>query len=230
MKLFWGSPTFEVSAPFSTIYAGYALARSKSTTSCCSECLPPLWITIRRTSSRLFRCVVLLSACTCLLSNQSDLISPFFFFGVGATFAVHLLCEVGFVIGNPSGSSLEILGRKPLWKNGDSSVMSILMNRSPIDDPVFQSTYYSDCILGTTRISKQCDPVPCETTIPRDQPHIGNDWRHPLRSWPRCNFIHPQQLSPSPNAWNCPFPTMISCQATWILSPQDRIALLCGVR
>ena len=34
------------------------------------------------------------------------------------------------------------------------SVMSILMN-SPIDDPVFQSTDYSDCIPGTTRISKQ---------------------------------------------------------------------------
>ena len=47
----------------------------------------------------------------------------------GATFAVHFICQVGFVIGNPSGSRMEILGRKPLWKNGSSSVMSTLMNR-----------------------------------------------------------------------------------------------------
>ena len=47
----------------------------------------------------------------------------------GATFAVHFICQVGFVIGNPSGSRLEILGIKPLWKNGSSSVMSTLMNR-----------------------------------------------------------------------------------------------------
>ena len=46
-----------------------------------------------------------------------------------ATFAVHFICQFGFVIGNPSGSRLEILGRKPLWKNGSSSVMSTLMNR-----------------------------------------------------------------------------------------------------
>ena len=44
--------------------------------------------------------------------------------------------------------------------------------KAPIDDPVFQGTDYSDCIPGATRISKQCDPVPCETTIPRDQPHF----------------------------------------------------------
>ena len=61
-KLFLGSPTFQVSAPFSTTYSGYAYARSKRTTYCCVECLPPLWITIRRTSSRLFRCVVFVCA------------------------------------------------------------------------------------------------------------------------------------------------------------------------
>ena len=52
-----------------------------------------------------------------------------FFFFFGATFAVHLICQVGFVIGNLSGSQLEILERKPLWKNGSSSVMRILMNK-----------------------------------------------------------------------------------------------------
>ena len=41
--------------------------------------------------------------------------------------------------------------------------------QAPIDDPVVQSTDYSYCIPGATRYSKQCDLVPCETTIPRDQ-------------------------------------------------------------
>ena len=70
---------------------------------------------------------MLLSACTYLLSSQSVWINPFFLFG--AVFAVHLLCQVGFVIGNPSGCRLEILGRKPLWNNGSSSVINILTNR-----------------------------------------------------------------------------------------------------
>ena len=80
--------------------------------------------------------------------------------------------------------------------------------QAPIDDPVFQSTDYSDCIPGTTRISKQCDPVPCQTTIPRDQPHF---WERleaplpPLRSRPKCDFIHPQQLSPFPERLELPF-------------------------
>ena len=77
-----------------------------------------------------------------------------------------------------------------------------------VDDPVFQSTDYSDCIPGTTRISQQCDPVPCETTIPRDQPHF---WERleaplpPLRSRPKCDFIHPQLLSPFPERLELPF-------------------------
>ena len=80
--------------------------------------------------------------------------------------------------------------------------------QAPIADPVFQSTDYSDCIPGTTTISQQCDPVPCETTIPRDKPHF---WERleapllPLRSRPKCNFIHPQQLSPFPERLELPF-------------------------
>ena len=126
----------------------------------------------------------------------------------GATFAVHLICQVGFVIGNPSGSRLEILGRKRSWKNGSSSMMSILMNRPLLDDPVFQSTDYIDCIPGATRIPKQCDPGPCETTILRDQPYF---WERleaplpPLRSRPKCDFIHPQQLRPFPERLELPF-------------------------
>ena len=80
--------------------------------------------------------------------------------------------------------------------------------QAPIDDPVFQSTDYSDCIPGATKISKQCDPVPCETTIPRGQPHF---WERleapllPLRSRPKCDIIHQQQLSPFPERLELPF-------------------------
>ena len=47
-----------MSAPCSTIYSGYAWERSKCVTSWCIEDYPLLWITIRRTSPRLFRCVM----------------------------------------------------------------------------------------------------------------------------------------------------------------------------
>ena len=50
----------------------------------------------------------------------------------------------------------------------------------------------------------------------------------PLR--PRCNFIHPRQLSPFPERLELPCRSMQSCQAKRILSPQEQITLLCGSR
>ena len=82
------------------------------------------------------------------------------------------------------------------------------MNRPPIDDSVLQSTDYSDCIPGTTRISKQCDPVSCEPTIPGDKPYFWEQLEAPLpplRPRPKCNFIHPQDLSPCPERLELPF-------------------------
>ena len=61
---------------------------------------------------------------------------------------------------------------------------------------------------------------------------FGNDWRHHC---PNCGHGLPNATPyirnssvPFPNAWNCLFRAMISCQATRILSPQDRITLLRG--
>ena len=59
--------------------------------------------------------------------------------------------------------------------------------QAPIDDPVFRSTDYSDCILGATMISTQCGLVLCETTIPRDQPHFWERLEAPL-SPVQCGF------------------------------------------
>ena len=85
-------------------------------------------------------------------------------------------------------------------------------------------------MLWTTRISKQCDPVPCETTIPRDQPHF---WERleapllPLRSWPRYNFIHPQQLSPIPERLELPFSSddILSGYEDLVSSGSDRFTM-----
>ena len=81
---------------------------------------------------------------------------------------------------------------------------------APMDDSVLQSTDYSDCIPGTTRISKQSDPVPCEPTIPRDKAYFRERLEAPLpplRQRPKCNFIHPQQLSLFPERMEFPFPS-----------------------
>ena len=106
---------------------------------------------------------------------------------------------------------------KPFWiPDGDSWKKALMEEwvfisdehtdeQAPIDDPVFQSTDYSDCIPGTTRISKQCDPVPCEATTPRDKPHFWERLEAPLRPRPKCNFIHPQQHSPFPERLKLPF-------------------------
>ena len=80
--------------------------------------------------------------------------------------------------------------------------------QAPIDDRALQNTDYSDCIPGTTRISKQCDPAPCEPTIPRDKPYFCERLEAPLlplRPRPKFNFIHPQQLSPFPERLELPF-------------------------
>ena len=98
--------------------------------------------------------------------------------------------------------------------------------------PVFQSTDYSDCIPEATRISKQCDPVPCETTIPRDQPHflgtIGGTTASvavTLRSRPE--FIHPQQLGPFPERLELPFSSdeILSGYEDLVSSGSDRFTM-----
>ena len=159
-----------------------------------------------------------LRACTCLLSSQSVWISPF------------LVPPFLFISYVRLGLSLETL-LDPGWRHLEESPYGVFIS---IDDPVFQSTDYSDCIPGTTRISKQCDPVPCETTTPRDKPHF---WKRleaplpPLRPRPKCNFIHPQHAQSL--SWTpvlALFRAMQSCQATKMLSSQDRITLLCGAR
>ena len=89
----------------------------------------------------------------------------------GATLAVHLIGQVGFVIGNPSGSRLQILGRKPLWKNGSSSVVSILMNRPLLTILSSRAPIAATVSLGQPGFLNNVILYPV-TTIPREQPHF----------------------------------------------------------
>ena len=80
--------------------------------------------------------------------------------------------------------------------------------QAPTEDSVLQSTDHSDCIPGTTRISKQCDPVPCEPAMPRDKASFWERLKAPLPPLPprpKCNFTHPRLLSPFPERLEFPF-------------------------
>ena len=105
--------------------------------------------------------------------------------------------------------------KKPCWKSGSSEVTSILNEQAPKDNSVLQSTHYSDCIPWTTKISKQCDHVPMSPRYLTTNLIFGNNWKYH-----RHHYGHsPNFLVPFPNAWNCHFQIMQSCEATRILSP-----------
>ena len=71
-----------------------------------------------------------------------------------------------------------------------------------MDFPVLHSTDYSDCIPETPRISKQFASLPWEPTRHQDKVFFFGERIEapvpPLRPRPKCNFIHPRQLSPFP--------------------------------
>ena len=78
-----------------------------------------------------------------------------------------------------------------------------------MDFPVLHSTDHSDCIPETPRISKQFGSLPLEPTGPQDKAYYF--WERieaalpPLRPRPKCNFIHPRQLSSFPERMELPF-------------------------
>ena len=83
-----------------------------------------------------------------------------------------------------------------VFVGGDSSD-----GQNVMDFPVLHSTDHADCIPETPRPSRQFDSLPLEPTRPQDKAY---SWERieaplpPLRPRPKCNFIHPRQLSPFP--------------------------------
>ena len=106
-----------------------------------------------------------------------------------------------------------------------------------MDFLVLHNTDHTDCIRDghppTPRPSGQPDSLPLEPTRPQDKAY---SWERieaplpPLRPQPKCNFIHAQQLSPSPERLDLPFffQMMKSCAATKIVFPREQIILLRG--
>ena len=88
--------------------------------------------------------------------------------------------------------------------------------QNTVEVPVLQSTDHSDCIPVTPRISKQFASLPWELPKPHDKAYF---WERieaplpPLRPRPKCNFIHPRQLSPFPECLVLPFSNdeILSC-------------------
>ena len=92
-----------------------------------------------------------------------------------------------------------------VFVGGDSSDEQNVM-----DFHVAHSTEHTDCIPETPRISRQFDSLPWEPTKPQDKAYFRERTEAPLppsRPRPKCNFIHPRQLSPFPERMELPFPS-----------------------
>ena len=160
------------------------------------------WATTRRTSSRLFRCVVFV--CASLYCPFSHL----------HTLWHHIVpWQVGYANGSLSGSRSKTHPRRPMWKNGFSSLMLLL------NDPIPQNRVMSSLRLQGYRCLSYRHHG--NQRKPRTQLVLGSVLRHHCLC---CS--HDLHV----NVWNYPSRVMLYCQATRILSPQDRITLPCGVR
>ena len=79
---------------------------------------------------------------------------------------------------------------------------------SSVEVPMFHNTDHSEYIPVTPRTSKHSTSLPWETAKTQDKACF---WERveaplfPLRSRPKCNFIHPRQLSPFPERLELPF-------------------------
>ena len=118
---------------------------------------------------------------------------------------LQILCRVGFVNGNPSGSWSKVRFKKAsveewVFISGEPSD-----GQNTKDVPVLHSTDHADCFPETPRTSRQFDSQP---TKPQDKACF---WERieaplpPLRPRPKCNFIHPRQLGPFPGRLELPF-------------------------
>ena len=198
VKLFLGSPcpSLQASEPFSTVYPGYACARSKSTTSRgvegdCNHCS----FRFDDFSQTLFRCVLFVCAHTCLLSSQST--NPPLDRSARLGLSMETLLDPGrsFVQESLCGR-MDLHQRWTIWWTNTAEV------------PMFHNTDHSEYISVTPRTSKQFTSLPWETAKPQDKAFF---WERieaplpPLRPRPKCNFIHPRQLSPSPERLVLPF-------------------------
>ena len=121
---------------------------------------------------------------------------------------IEFLCQARYVNGNPSWIPVGDSFKKAfleewVFVGGESSD-----GQNAMDFLVLHSIDHTDCIPETPRPSRQFNSLPWEPTRPQDKDSF---WERieaplpPLRPRPKCNFIHPRQLSAFPERLELPF-------------------------
>ena len=90
-----------------------------------------------------------------------------------------------------------------LWKSRCSSAVNLLTDRT-LQISVLHSKDHSECTHQRPRTSRQFDSLPWESAKPQDKACFWERIEAPL---PKCNFIHPRQLSPFPERLELPLST-----------------------
>ena len=144
----------------------------------------------------------LFHAPVCLFKPLLPLACPFFIFLLCV-----FLCQAGYVNGNPSGSRSGNRSKRPSWRSGSSSAVTPLTDRT---------LWISLCSTAqTTLIAYLKHPDHRDRSIlflwNRRSWMRPIFWERieaplpPLRPRPKCNVIHPRQLSPYPRRLELPF-------------------------
>ena len=124
---------------------------------------------------------------------------------------VSFLCQAGYVNGNPSGSRLGNRSKKPTWRSGVSpatTLPTIKELRISLCSSTALATQITYVMITppTPRPSRQPDSLPWELATPQDKAYFWERIEAPLPPFrPRCNFIHPRQLSPFLERLESPF-------------------------
>ena len=193
------------------INLGYALKPSKwYVTSWCFQCTLQDWLrtnhtTLLNTDSLVCDCFV--RVCDYFQANP-----PFDQSSFVAAFVVEFpKCQVGYVNGNPSGSLLGNRSKKPTWRNGFLRATTLPTNkdlRISLCSYTALATQITDVMMILQHPDQRGSPIlfPGNLLGPRIRPTFGKELRHHcLLLRPRCNFIHPRQLSPFPERLELPF-------------------------
>ena len=161
-----------------------------------------------------------------------------FFFAIapfGLSLSYFLLCEflcqAGYFNGNPSGSRSENRPKRPSWRSGSSSAVTLLT------DITLWISYCSTAqitVIAFLRHPKFRNNSILFLGNPRGHKIrliFGNEWRYHCLHYDHglnaTSFIYDNSV-PFLNVWNCHFQMMKSCPVTKKLSPQDRSLYFVG--
>ena len=141
---------------------------------------------------------------------------------------LNFLYQVGSVNGNPPGSLLRNRSKKAyleewMFSGDDSSDEQGFANFPALVQSTGNNGYISDDAPPASRPAGQPDSLPWEPIGLQDKPWERNEAPLPPLP-PRCNFIHPRQLSPFPARLKVPFSSdeILSCFEEIVSSGTDQ--------